>query len=84
MKNYKPFNFTPRNIRNQARKTRLIPMMPQVCVELNVKRGKGGSKPVSAKNNSINTNNPPTNRRKEKITVNFDGGVQGIYYHQIY
>jgi len=78
MKNYKPFNFTPRNIRNQARKTSPIPIMPQICVEVNVPRGKGGSRPVSAKNNSINTNNPPTNRRNAKITVNLVGGVQGI------
>ena len=78
MKNYKPVNFTPRNIRNQARKTSPIPIIPHTCVEVKVPRGKAGSKPVSPKNNSINTNNPPANRRNVKITVNFVGGVQAI------
>ena len=78
MKNYKPFNFTPRNIRNHARKTRPIPIIPHTSVELNVPRGKAGSTPISPKNNSINTKSPPANRRNVKITVNFVGGVQAI------
>ena len=78
MKNYKPFTFTPRNIRNQARKTNVIPIIPQTSVELNVPRGKGGSTPGSPNIASINTYNPPTTMRSDKITVNFVGGVQAI------
>ncbi len=78
MKNYKPFNLTPRNIRNQARKTSPIPIMPQVSLELKVPRAKMGSTSVYPNNNSVNTNSPPANTRKEKVTVHFVGGVQAI------
>ena len=78
MKNYNPFNLTPRNIKNQARKTSPIPIMPQVSVLLKVPRAKTGSRLGVIKNKSINTYNPPTNTRRENVTVHFVGGVQAI------
>ncbi len=78
LKNYKPFNFTPRNIRNQAKKTSPIPITPQVSEGVNVPRAKAGNTPENPKNISVNTNNPPANTRKENITVHFVGGVQAI------
>jgi len=78
MKNYRPFTFTPRNIRNHARKTSPIPIMPQVSVWLNVPRARVGSRPGVTKNKSVNTYNPPANARNDKITVIFVGGVQAI------
>ena len=78
MKIYKPFNLTPRNIRNHARKTSTIPIMPQVSVWLNVPRARVGSRPGVTKNKSVNTYNPPANTRNDIITVNFVGGVQAI------
>ncbi|MBA7568867.1 hypothetical protein ES708_10603 [subsurface metagenome] len=84
MKNYKPFNLTPRNIRNHARKTSPIPIIPHTSAELNVPKAKVGSTLVYSNNNSLNTNNPPDNTRNEKTTVHFVGGVQAIYYHLIY
>ena len=78
MKIYKPFNFTPRNIRNHARKTSPIPITPQVSEGVNVPREKEGNTPENPKNISVNTNNPPANTRNDKITVIFVGGVQAI------
>jgi len=78
MKNYKPFTFTPRNIRNHARKTSPIAIIPHTSAELNAPRGKAGSTAVYPNNNSLNTNNPPANTRNEKTTVHFVGGVQAI------
>ena len=78
MKNYKLSNFTPRNIRNQARKTSPIPITPQVSEGVNVPRAKEGNTPENPKNISVNTKNPPANRRNDKITINFVSGVQAI------
>ena len=78
MKNYKSSNFNPRNINHHAKNISPIPIMPQVSVELNVPRAKAGSTPVSPKNKTTNTNNPPTNRRIDKIMINFVIGVQAI------
>ena len=78
MNNYKPFIFTPRNIRNHARKTRAIAIIPHTSVELNAPRARVGSRPGDTKNKSVNTYNPPANKRNDIITVIFVGGVQAI------
>lgn len=77
--NYKPFSRTPKNIRNHARKTNPIPMMPQVSRELKGPKANTGRMPVSEKKSSINMNNPPAKSKKLKSTVNFVGGVHAIY-----
>jgi hypothetical protein len=77
--NYNPFTLTPRNIKNQARKTNPIPIIPQVSVELKVpKANVGRIPPAIAKKISINTNSPIAKSKKLKITVNFVGGVHAI------
>ena len=81
-RNYKPFKSTPRNIKNQARKTSPIPMIPHVSVELKVPKANTGNIPVSEKKSSINMNNPPAKSKKLKITVNFVGGVHAIFIIQ--
>ena len=80
--NYKPFNLTPRNIKNHARKTNPIPMMPQVSRELKGPKTNTGRMPVSEKKSSINMYNPPAKSKKLNSTVNFVGGVHAIYIIQ--
>jgi len=77
--NYNPFSLTPKNIKNQARKTSPIPMIPQVSRELKGPKANAGRMPVNEKKSSINMNNPPAKSKKLKSTVNFVGGVHAIY-----
>ena len=81
--NYNPFNLTPRNIKNQARKTNPIPKMPHHWSEVKVPKVNAGSMPVRLKKCSININNPPAKSKKLKITVNFVGGVHAILNHLV-
>ena len=78
MKNYKLSNFNPRNINHHAKNISPVPIAPQVSVWLSVPRAKEGNTPENPKNISVNTKNPPANRRNDKITINFVSGVQAI------
>ncbi len=69
-------------MKNHARKTNAIPMMPHVSVELKVPKANTGRMPVSEKKSSISMNNPPAKSKKLSSTVNFVGGVHAIYIIQ--
>ena len=54
-------------------------MIAHDSVELKVPKVITGNMSVRLKNSSIKINNPPAKSKKLKITVNFVGGVHGIY-----
>ncbi len=58
---------------------------PHVSFELSVPRLNAGNV-ISGipKIKTINKNNPPTNMRNDKNTVNFDGGVHATFFHHLF
>jgi len=54
-------------------------MIAHDSVELKFPKVITGNMSVRLKNSSIKINNPTTKSKKEKTTVNFVGGVHGIY-----